>query len=271
MATSPAEATIVQSVKEIIRKYLADPDFGVAQLASMLSLSESHLSRRLQEAGGFSPGKLIRSMRIAHSKSLLRETDLSIKAISIEVGARETAHFTRSFQKEVGMSPSQYRAAERRAPPLPLSTCCSQVPMSKESMSELKQLIQHTDWLRKLLVIIIQHLDQEQFSAADLAQHSQMSHYQLRKLLRARLALSPAQLIRNMRMQFALDLVSDEQRSLSEIAHETGFFDQAHFSRAFKARFRDSPGKYRLKHQTVGHDRGIIQQIWHMIEIDKKT
>ena len=46
-----------------------------------------------------------------------------------------------------------------------------------------------------------------------------------------------------------LSLPDAHKLSLTEIAHRFAFYDLAHFSRAFKQRFGQSPSRYRLPHQ----------------------
>jgi AraC-like DNA-binding protein len=51
-----------------------------------------------------------------------------------------------------------------------------------------------------------------------------------------------------------IELIHHSQHSLSEIAHECSFSDQAHFSRTFKSYARLSPNEYRsLKSHISGH------------------
>jgi CheY-like chemotaxis protein len=51
--------------------------------------------------------------RIAAAKALLDATDLSITAVAMRVGFSEVSHFTRTFHREVGVSPRAYRSGQR--------------------------------------------------------------------------------------------------------------------------------------------------------------
>jgi AraC-like DNA-binding protein len=51
--------------------------------------------------------------------------------------------------------------------------------------------------------------------------------------------------VRERRLAHAANLMRDNERTLADIAAAVGFYDQAHFTRAFKARFGATPAAYR--------------------------
>lgn len=51
--------------------------------------------------------------RIRLGAGLLRDTDLTIKEVAIKAGYKQTAHFTKAFKRECGVSPAQYRKDQR--------------------------------------------------------------------------------------------------------------------------------------------------------------
>lgn len=53
--------------------------------------------------------------------------------------------------------------------------------------------------------------------------------------------------IRKLRIEKAIDLLANPENSLSEIAYLTGFSDQSHFTRIFKAHTDLNPSEYRKK------------------------
>ncbi len=56
---------------------------------------------------------------------------------------------------------------------------------------------------------------------------------------------SPGRWLTNRRLQHAHILIQTSQKSISEIAYESGFENASHFNRAFKEKFGHSPGKSR--------------------------
>lgn len=72
-----------------------------------------------------------------------------------------------------------------------------------------------------------------------------LSTSQLHRKLQALIDQAPGQLIRNIRLQRAADLIKLNTKSLADICFQTGFNDQAYFSRVFKNQFGCSPSTYK--------------------------
>ena len=55
--------------------------------------------------------------------------------------------------------------------------------------------------------------------------------------------------VNELRVQFAVERLSEDRESLEEIANTAGFADQSHFSRVFKKLVGLTPGAYRSSHR----------------------
>ena len=75
-----------------------------------------------------------------------------------------------------------------------------------------------------------------------------LSTSQLNRKLQALLNQAPGQLIRNIRLQRAAELIKQNVGNLAEICFQTGFNDQTYFSKAFKNQFGCSPSSYKKEH-----------------------
>ena len=53
--------------------------------------------------------KYLREIKVERAKTLLLSTEKSILEISILLGFHDQSHFTNTFKKIVGMSPSEFR------------------------------------------------------------------------------------------------------------------------------------------------------------------
>ncbi len=92
----------------LIRQRLTSP-MRMDDLARMVKVSRRTLERRFNEALGLSPAEAALKVRLSHSRMLLRRKEASITEIATETGFCDASHFTRSFVKETGMTPSHYR------------------------------------------------------------------------------------------------------------------------------------------------------------------
>ncbi len=100
-------------VLEWIDRHLGDPDLDVPQLAAKVFVCESRLRRLFKRATGASPVRFIRRRRIDRACALLDTTQQSVEQVAASSGFRDAPYFCRVFKKMTGMSPGQYRKAER--------------------------------------------------------------------------------------------------------------------------------------------------------------
>ena len=83
------------------------------------------------------------------------------------------------------------------------------------------------------------------------------SDKQLHRAFIKDIAQSPQETYRNLRLSFARHLLHTTQQSIQEVSLRAGYLNQSAFSRAFKARFNDTPKTYRASVNTnrtnIGH------------------
>lgn len=95
----------------------------------------------------------------------------------------------------------------------------------------------------------LQHIEanytNETISLPYLAELCGMSEPHLRKLFRAAFSTTPSNYIRNMRINYAKDLLHSGEYSVAAAASLSGFNDLSYFSREFKKATGISPNKYR--------------------------
>lgn len=96
---------------ESIRADLRRPA-AVSDLARRTGFSESQFRRVFRRTMGMLPVQYQRQVRMERACQLLRQTDQTVDAIASEVGYAETAFFSHSFKKLIGVSPGRYRATQ---------------------------------------------------------------------------------------------------------------------------------------------------------------
>ncbi|MDP2698318.1 AraC family transcriptional regulator [Thalassospira sp.] len=86
-----------------------EQDFCLDDLAKCLDMSRAHFSRLFKKSTGVAPSKYFIGLRMARARQLLRETNMPIINVGLEVGYSSPSHFAHIFRREVGVSPSDYR------------------------------------------------------------------------------------------------------------------------------------------------------------------
>lgn len=95
--------------------------------------------------------------------------------------------------------------------------------------------------------IIEDQLGNEHFSVEDLAQKAGLSRSMLHRKLIKLTGKSATDLIMDKRLTRAKDLLDNDVATVSEIAYKVGFNSTSYFHRAFKKRFKLSPGDIKKK------------------------
>ena len=105
----PMEDSFLRQVINEISGNVSDPDFGPSKLCQSLTMSSSQLHRKLTAITDKTPVQLIRSLRLAKAKVLLKEHGVSISDVAYDSGFKDPAYFSRIFSKEFGLSPSEFK------------------------------------------------------------------------------------------------------------------------------------------------------------------
>ncbi len=84
-------------------------DWKLEELVEIAHMSRSTLMRIFRKATGQSPIEYLVRLRIQEAMTLLRNTDMNITEIAMEIGFNDSNYFTRQFRKTNEISPTAYR------------------------------------------------------------------------------------------------------------------------------------------------------------------
>ncbi|MEX2479962.1 MAG: helix-turn-helix domain-containing protein [Gammaproteobacteria bacterium] len=110
--SAPSPDELVIEAQAWIEDNLASSD-SIADLARRLGVGVRTLERRFRAATGVSPRTLWQRRRIALAKDLLLKSNLAVSDIAWRVGYQDAGYFTRLFQREMLVTPSEYRQTVR--------------------------------------------------------------------------------------------------------------------------------------------------------------
>jgi AraC-like DNA-binding protein len=98
----------IKKVILFIRKNLTK-DFNLDDIAKELFITKEHLSRLFKKEMGITISEYIINSKIHEAKSLLTEHDYNIVYIADLLNFANSSHFSNSFKKIVGVSPTEYK------------------------------------------------------------------------------------------------------------------------------------------------------------------
>ena len=96
-----------EAIRHMQRSYAQS--IGIADIAAMLQVSASHLSRVFLRETGSRPVEYLTRLRLEEAVRLLNTTQLSIDAISRRCGFGDGNYFIKVFRAHMGLSPRAFR------------------------------------------------------------------------------------------------------------------------------------------------------------------
>jgi transcriptional regulator GlxA family with amidase domain len=94
--------------RDTMDRAFAQP-LDVPALARVAHVSPAHFSRQFRAAFGETPHRYLQRRRVERAMELLRETDLPVTDVCLDVGFNSLGTFSRTFRDIVGEAPSAYR------------------------------------------------------------------------------------------------------------------------------------------------------------------
>lgn len=99
---------LVERVRFYIIEHISE-EISRNDLASFVGLSPEYLSTYFKKETGTTLSEHIKAERVEFAKRLLRHSNLSISAISGNVGYDSLSYFSQVFRRSVGFTPREYR------------------------------------------------------------------------------------------------------------------------------------------------------------------
>ena len=98
----------MKAVTRHIAEHYAEP-LTTKSLAAIVRMSESTFLRVFTRTFGTSPGKYLIGIRLTAARQLLEATQKSLSEIAQDTGFFDHSHFTKTFLRERGITPGEYR------------------------------------------------------------------------------------------------------------------------------------------------------------------
>jgi two-component system response regulator YesN len=109
LARGARKYKIVEKAQKYLEENYAE-DLGLERVAKHLDISPCYFSSIFKEVTNVSFSDYLMEVRMGKAKELLADPQFTISEVSYKVGFNDPAYFSRVFKREVGRSPTFYRA-----------------------------------------------------------------------------------------------------------------------------------------------------------------
>lgn len=106
---------LLAAVFDVIEARYHEP-LSLRDVAAVVGLSPGHLTTAVARRTGRTVQQWITERRMAQARRLLAGTDLTVGATAARAGYRDTSYFVRTFRREHGVTPADWRRAGRAYP-----------------------------------------------------------------------------------------------------------------------------------------------------------
>lgn len=96
------------NLEQALRKNLSHT-WTVEEMAAMVGLGTTTFTEKVKNYSGFSPLNYLITIRISEAIKLLKQNDLSVTDIALDTGFYSSQHFSTTFKKLTGSTPSDFR------------------------------------------------------------------------------------------------------------------------------------------------------------------
>lgn len=104
----------INDIDIYIRDNMGDPETTVESMSSHLCISRVQLYKRMVSLTGTTPSEYLRAKRIHRAEELLCTGEFTVSEIAYKVGFNNPRYFSKYFQDEYGVTPSQYKKDHQR-------------------------------------------------------------------------------------------------------------------------------------------------------------
>jgi len=199
------------------------------KLSVIFFMSESSISKYLEEVTGFMFNDLLRHMRISKALNLLVYTDLNIEEIAHLVGFVDGAHISNLCSKHLKMSPNKYR----------------------EKYKDMYQIFNEKE--QQLVSDVIKYIYEnytKELTINDVTEEFDITDTKLNKILMSYSGKRFIEFLNALKIDKACEMLLTTDKSVIDISFELGFNTVKTFNNNFSKLKNMSPTDFR---KTVKH------------------
>jgi AraC family transcriptional regulator len=88
--------------------------FSLGEVAAAIGISADHLTRSFRQCHGCTVGEYVRRLRVEFACRRLAASERPLVEIALDAGFTDQSHFTKTFKRQMGVTPAAFRDLHRR-------------------------------------------------------------------------------------------------------------------------------------------------------------
>jgi DNA-binding response OmpR family regulator len=105
---STLDKKFLQKALDAVERHISDPDFNIERFGREIGFSRQQMHRKFKALVDQSATEFIRTIRLKKAAELLSKKSGTIGEIAFDVGFNTLSYFTKCFQEQFGVKPSEY-------------------------------------------------------------------------------------------------------------------------------------------------------------------
>jgi signal transduction histidine kinase/DNA-binding response OmpR family regulator len=98
----------IRKAKAVVEKNISEPEFSIENFAREMALSRVQLHRKLRALVDQSATQFIKTIKLNRAAELLKNKSGTVSEIAYDVGFNTLPYFTKCFQEQFGVNPSEF-------------------------------------------------------------------------------------------------------------------------------------------------------------------
>ena len=110
---SPCDKEFLDSLYELMEKELSNTELNITRMTEVLKIGRTRFYYKVKGLTGENPNVFFKTYKLNRAAELLTEEQYNISEVADMTGFSTLSHFSTSFKKQFGCSPSEYIASRK--------------------------------------------------------------------------------------------------------------------------------------------------------------
>ncbi|MCD8031976.1 MAG: response regulator [Bacteroides sp.] len=109
---SPQDNAFMTDLYRLMEDELSNPELDVARMTEMMKISRTKFYYKVKGLTGENPSVFFKTYKLNRTAELISEGKYTVSEIADMTGFNTLSHFSKSFKKQFGTSPSEYKGRD---------------------------------------------------------------------------------------------------------------------------------------------------------------